>query len=43
MVFVLSRSSLIRISALGVDGRETFLLLDALRGVIPHFWFTRPE
>lgn len=30
--YVLSRSSLVRIPALGVGGKEVFLLLDALRG-----------
>lgn len=31
--FMYTRSSLMRISTLGVDGGETFLLLDALRKV----------
>lgn len=41
--FMYTRSSLMRISALGADGGETFLLLDALRKVVFHFWFTRPK
>lgn len=41
--FMYARSSLARMSALGVDGREVFLLLDVLRRIILHFWFTRPE
>lgn len=41
--FMYSRSSLSRISALGADGGEDFLLLDALRREVLRFWFTRPE
>lgn len=42
--FMYARSSLVRMSALGVDGEEILLLLlDVLRRLVLHLWFTRPE